>query len=169
MCAQCAVEEAREKEDTPREAPPKIERTRGRRPEIDTSGQFCPGEGCTYQGWLGRGNIVSNGHPSGGQWRQLRCVACGKYFQETLGTIFYGSSVPATDIIRAVLALSEGVSPQKVGRIFGVDKDTVLSWLVAASAHSEAVLGYVLHELHVEQVQMDVGCTQPHCMRCCVT
>ena len=58
-------------------------------------------------------------------------------------------------IIRSVVALSEGVSPRKAGRIFGVDKDTVLRWLVAASEHSEAVLGYVMHELHLGQVQMD--------------
>ena len=51
-------------------------------------------------------------------WRQLHCVICGKYLQETLGTVFppggdvpYGSSVLAEEIIRAVLALSEGVSP----------------------------------------------------------
>ena len=86
-------------------------------------------------------------YASGGSWRQLRCVVCGKYFQETLGTIFYGSSMPATGVIRAVLALCEGVSPRKVGRIFGVDKDTVLRWLVAASVHAEAVLGYALHQL----------------------
>ena len=155
VCAACAAEEAREKEKAWREPPPKIARTRGRRPKIDTSAHFCPGQGCTYHGWLGRGNIVANGHAGGGPWRQLYCVVCGKYFQETLGTIFYGSSVPAGDIIRAILSLSEGVSPRRVARIFGVDKDTVLRWLVAASAHSEAVLGYVLHGLHVEQVQMD--------------
>ena len=63
--------------------------------------------------------------------------------------------MPPTDIIRAIVALSEGVGPRKVARIFGVDKDAVLSWLVAASAHSEAVLGYAMHELHLEQVQMD--------------
>jgi IS1 family transposase len=148
VCAACAAEEEREGEGVPREAPPKIERERGRRPEIDTSGQFCPAEECVYYGWLDRGNIVSNGHPGGGPWRQLHCVECGKYFQETLGTIFYGSSVPAEDIIRVILALSEGVSPRKVGRIFGVDKDTVLRWLVAASAHSEGVLGYVMDELY---------------------
>ena len=70
----------------------------------------------------------------------MRCVVCGKYFQETLGTVFYGSSVPAEDIIRAVVGSSEGVSPRKVARIFRVDKDTVLRWLVAASAHSEAAV-----------------------------
>jgi len=42
-----------------------------------------------------------------------------------------------------------------VARIFDVDKDTVLSWLVAASAHAGTVLGYVIHELYLEQVQMD--------------
>jgi IS1 family transposase len=42
-----------------------------------------------------------------------------------------------------------------VGRIFEVDKDTVLSWLMAASAHAETVLEYVIHEVHLEQVQMD--------------
>jgi hypothetical protein len=82
-------------------------------------------------------------------------VVCVKYFQETLGTIFYGSSAPAGDIIRAIVALAESVSPRKVARIFGADKDTVLRWLVAASEHTEGVLGYVLHELHLKQVQMD--------------
>jgi IS1 family transposase len=36
-----------------------------------------------------------------------------------------------------------------------VDKDTVLSWLMAASAHAERVLEYVIHELQLEQVQTD--------------
>ena len=154
-CARCAKEEASARARDARAAPPKIERTRGRRREIDTSGHFCPEKGCTYYGWLDRGNIVSNGHPGGGPWRQLYCVVCGKYFQETTGTLFYGSRTPAREIIRALVALSEGVSPRKVARIFEVDKDAVLGWLVAAAAHAETVLGYVMHELHLEQVQMD--------------
>jgi IS1 family transposase len=51
--------------------------------------------------------------------------------------------------------MSEGVNPRKVGRIFDVDKDTVLSWLMSASAHAETMLEYVIHELHLAQVQMD--------------
>ncbi len=131
-----------------------VPRDKGK-PEIDTSKHFCPEEECLYYGWLGRGNIISNGHPSGGPWRQLKCVACGKYFQETIGTVFYGSSVPAEDIMRAIATLCEGVSPRKVGRIFGVDKDTVLSWVVEAAKHSEAVIGYMVHNLELTQVQMD--------------
>jgi len=82
-------------------------------------------------------------------------VVCGKHFQETLGTVFYGSRVPAKDIMRGIASLCEGVSPRKVGRIFDLDKDTVLDWLVQAAKHSEAVVGYMVHGLHVTQVQMD--------------
>ena len=108
-----------------------------------------------YHGWLDRGNIVSNGHPGGGPWWQLHCVVCGKYFQETIGTVFYGSSVAAADIMRAIALLCEGVSPRKVARVYGVDKDTVLRWLMEGAVHSEAVLGYMLHDLHLAEVQMD--------------
>jgi IS1 family transposase/transposase-like protein len=152
---QCAAEAEKQEQEVKREPPPKIERERGRKQEVDTSGQFCPEKGCGYYGWLGRGNIISNGHPSGGRWRQMKCVVCGKHFQETIGTIFYGSSIPAEDIMRGIAALCEGVSPRKVGRIFGVDKDTVLGWLVEAAKHSETVIGYMVHNLQLTQVQMD--------------
>ena len=118
VCEQCAAEAEKQEQEEKREAPPKIERKRGRKQEIDTSKHFCPADKCPYWGWLDRGNIISNGHPSGGSWRQLRCVVCGKHFQETIGTIFYGSSVPATDIMRAIALLSEGVSPRKIARVF---------------------------------------------------
>jgi hypothetical protein len=48
-----------------------------RRPrEVDTSQHFCPHAGCDYRGWLGRGNLRANGHPSGGPWRQFHCTSC---------------------------------------------------------------------------------------------
>jgi hypothetical protein len=43
-----------------------------RRPRtVDTSMHFCPHSGCDYRGWLGLNNLRANGHPGGGQWRQL--------------------------------------------------------------------------------------------------
>jgi transposase-like protein len=154
-CAQCAAEAEKQKQEVKREPPPKIKRVRGRKPEIDTSKHFCPRKECRYYGWLGRGNIISNGHPGRGPWRQLYCVACGKYFQETIGTVFYGSSVSGKDIMRAIALLSEGVNPRKVARVFEVDKDTVLGWLAEAAKHSEAVIRYMVHNLQLSQVQMD--------------
>jgi IS1 family transposase/transposase-like protein len=154
-CELCVAEAEEQEEETKREPPPRIERVRGRHPEVDTSNHFCPYEVCRYCGWLNRGNIIANGHPSGGPWRQLKCVVCSKYFQETIGTVFYGSSVPANDIMRAIASLCEGMSPQKVARVFEVDEDTVLRWLVEAAQHSEAVVEYMVHNLHLSQVQMD--------------
>jgi IS1 family transposase len=155
ICERCVTEAEKQDRETKKEAPAKIEHERGRPPEVDTSNHFCPEGGCRYYGWLDKGNIISNGHPSGGRWRQLKCVVCGKHFQETIGTVFYGSRVPAQDIMRAIVSLSEGVSPRKVARIYEVDKDTVFGWLVEAAAHSEAVIGYIMHNLHLTQVQMD--------------
>ena len=155
MCEACLAEAEAKESAEKREAPPRIERDRGRRPSVDTSMHFCCEEKCVYRGWLGRGNIVSNGHPSGGRWRQLKCVVCGKHYQETIGTVFYGSSVPAEDIMHGIALLCEGVGPRKVARVYKVDKDTVLRWLMDAAVHSEAVLGYMVHDLHLAQVQMD--------------
>jgi IS1 family transposase len=74
---------------------------------------------------------------------------------ETKGTIFYRSTVPAEKILRGIASLCEGVGIGQVVRIFEVDLNTVLGWLGEASGHVQAVSRYVLHELHVTQVQPD--------------
>jgi len=56
----------------PGSPPPVMIFTRGRRRTVDTSGQFCPDYDCSYHGWLGRGNIRSNGRPGGQRWRQFQ-------------------------------------------------------------------------------------------------
>ena len=73
----------------PGSPPPMIIFTRGRRRTVDTSGHFCPDHDCSYHGWLGRGNIRSNGQPGGQPWHQFQCVSCQGYFSETHATIFW--------------------------------------------------------------------------------
>jgi hypothetical protein len=85
--------------------------TRGRRREINTSRHFCPNPDCTYRGWVGWGNLRANGHPSGGPWRQLLCVACRGYFLETLGTLFHGKRISVDLIVRVVACLAEDFLP----------------------------------------------------------
>ena len=85
--------------------------TRGRRRHIDTSTHFCPNPDCAYRGWVGRGNLRANGHPNGGSWRQLLCIACRGYFLETLGTIFHGKRVPVDLIVRVIACLAEDFLP----------------------------------------------------------
>jgi len=147
-----------ERDDTPTlmpEMPPIIVNRYGRPRCVDTSVHYCPNTGCSYYGWLGLRNIISNGHPNGGNWRQLQCVVCEKYFMETTGTIFYGSRTSPETIWMALSAMAEGLSIRSTARVFGVDKDTVQHWLNQASEHMETVSRYVFHNLHLTQVQVD--------------
>src|SRR3989442_538469 len=135
--------------------PPRIVSTRGRRRQVDTSRHFCPDPDCIYGGWLGLGNIRANGHPSGGPWRQLYCTDCGGYFQETHGTPLHGKRVVPERLVWAVGALAEGLGIRAVARVFAVDPNTVLAWLVEVAEHAAAFSQYFLHDVRVTQVQLD--------------
>ena len=127
-----------------------------RRPRrIDTSQHFCPHPDCAYRGWVGWGNLQANGHPSGGPWRQWHCTACQGYFQETHGTLLHGKRVAPDLLVWAVGALAEGLGIRAVARVFEVDPNTVLQWLVEAADHLIAFSQYFLHDLRVTQVQLD--------------
>src|SRR5215831_16010339 len=156
-CAACeqAIEAPRLPPSPP---PPPIASTRGRRRHIDTSQHFCPDPACRYGGWLGLGNITSNGHPSGGPWRQLYCSKCRGYFLETHGTPVHGKRVPPDMFVWAVGAVAEGLGIRAVARVFEVDPNTVLQWLVEAAAHLRTFSQYFLHDIRVTQVQLDELC-----------
>ncbi len=135
--------------------PPKLVSTRGRRHHVDTSRHFCPDADCRYGGWLGLGNISANGHPSGGPWRQLYCSSCKGYFLETHGTIFHGKRVSVDLIVRVIACLAEGLGIRGTARVFEVDANTVLQWLVDAAEQLQAFSRHVLHDIRVQQVQLD--------------
>ena len=139
----------------PSSLPPLLTFTRGRQRTIDTQQHFCPTHECPYYGWVGRGNIRANGHPGGKPWRQLQCVACQRYFQETHGTVFHATRVSPQMLVWAVGALAEGLGIRAVARVFEVDPNTVLQWLVEAADQLQAFSRYVLHDLEVTQVQLD--------------
>jgi len=132
--------------------------TRGRRRHVNTSHHFCPDPNCRYGGWLGLGNITSNGHPSGGPWRQLYCSQCRGYFLETHGTPLHGKRVSPDKLGWAIGALAEGLGIRAVARVFEVDPNTVLQWLVEAAAHLRTFSQYFLHDIRVTQVQLDELC-----------
>jgi transposase-like protein len=137
-------------------APPlRLVPTRGRPRQVDTSQHFCPYPDCAYQGWVGLGNISANGHPSGGPWRQRYCTGCGGYFQETHGTPLHGKRVASERLVWAVGALAEGLGIRAVARVFEVDPNTVLAWLVEVADHAAAFSQYFLHDVRVTQVQLD--------------
>jgi len=121
----------------------------------DTSGHYCPQKTCAYYGWAGQGNLRANGHPSGGPWRQFQCVACHTYFLETHGTLFAGKRVSAELLVQVIAALAEGLGIRAVARVFGIDPNTVLTWLSAAADQLEAFSHYLLRDVHINHVQLD--------------
>src|SRR6266851_2247204 len=153
-CAAC--EQAHEHGPQPPGCPPpRIVPTRGRPRQVDTSWHCCPRPHCASRGWVGLGNISANGHPNGGPWRQLHCTSCGGYFQETHGTPLHGKRVAPEKLVWAVGALAEGLGIRAVARVFEVDPNTVLAWLVEVAEQAAAFSQYFLHDVRVTQVQLD--------------
>ena len=127
-----------------------------RRPRmIDTSRHFCPHVGCDYRGWLGLNNLRANGHPSGEPWRQLQWTSCEGYFLETHGTILHGKRVAVELLVRVLACLAEGLGMRATARVFEMDPNTVLQWLVEAAEHLKAFSAYFLCDMPINQWQLD--------------
>src|SRR6266404_5213890 len=135
--------------------PPHIVPTRGRPRQVDTSTHFCPNADCAYRGWVGWDNIRANGHPNGGPWRQLLCIVCRRYFLESLGTIFHGKRASVELIVHVIACLAEGLGIRGTARVFEVDPNTVLQWLVEAAEQLRVFSQHFLHDVSVRQVQLD--------------
>src|SRR5713101_3228878 len=139
----------------PAAPPPRLVPMRGRRRQVDTSMHFCPNPDCAYRGWVGWGNLRANGHPNGGPWRQLLCVVCRRSFLETLGTLFHGKRASVDLIVHVIACLAEGLGIRGTARVFEVDPNTVLQWLVEAVEQLRAFSQHFLHGIRVRQVQLD--------------
>jgi hypothetical protein len=127
-----------------------------RRPRtVDTSMHFCPHPECDYRGWRGLGNLRANGHPSGGPWRQFHCRGCNGYFPEHHGTLFYGKQAAVERIVHVLACLAEGLGIRATARVFEVDANTVLQWLMEAAEQRRAFSASFLCAVHVRQLQLD--------------
>jgi len=58
-------------------------------------------------------------------------------------------------LVWAVGALAEGLGIRAVARVFAVDPNTVLAWLVEVAEHAAAFSRYFLYDVRVTQVQLD--------------
>jgi transposase-like protein/IS1 family transposase len=151
LCAHEAIHPTPSSPVRPDPMPPTNRRPRA----VDTSRHFCPHPHCDYRGWLGLGNLRANGHPSGGPWRQFHCTACKGYFPEHHGTLFHGKRVSVDLIVHVIGCLAEGLGIRGTARVFEVDPNTVLHWLMEAAEQLRAFAQYFLHDLHLTQVQLD--------------
>jgi len=67
----------------------------------------------------------------------------------------HGKRVSPDLLVWAIGALAEGLGIRAVARVFEVDPNTVLQWLVEVADHAAAFSQYVLHDVRVTQVQLD--------------
>ena len=58
-------------------------------------------------------------------------------------------------IVRVLACLAEGLGIRATARVFEVDANTVLHWLVEAAEQLRAFSAYFLCDLHIEQLQLD--------------
>ena len=57
--------------------------------------------------------------------------------------------------MRVLACLAEGLGIRGTARVFEIDPNTVLNWLVEAAEQLHAFSAYFLHELHINQMQLD--------------
>jgi transposase-like protein/IS1 family transposase len=153
-CVLCE-QESGETNPPPPVRPDPMPRTHRRPRTVETSMHFCPHSHCDYRGWLRLNNLRANGHPNGGPWRQFHCTSCDGYFPEHHGTIFHGKQAAVELIVRVLACLAEGLGIRATARVFEVDANTVLHWLVEAAEQLTAFSAYFLCDLHVKQLQLD--------------
>jgi hypothetical protein len=153
----CALCEQQTTDSTPVTPPrPDPMAPTNRRPRtVDTSMHFCPYSDCDYRGWLGLGNLRANGHPGGGPWRQFHCTACDGFFPEHHSTIFHGKQAQVDLMVRVLACMAQGLGIRATARVFEVEANTVLHWLVEAAEQLRAFCAYFLCDLHLEQLQLD--------------
>jgi hypothetical protein len=77
------------------------------------------------------------------------------YFLEIGETPLYGKRLSAALLVWAVGAVAEGLGIRAVARVFEVEANTVLAWLVEAAEHLQAFSQYFLHDVRVTQLQLD--------------
>jgi len=74
---------------------------------------------------------------------------------ETHGTIFHGKRLSVELIVRVLACWAEGLGIRATARVFEVDPDTGLQWLVAAAAQLQTFTSSFLCDMHVTQRQLD--------------
>ena len=104
---------------------------------------------------VGGGQRRAPGPPHGGPWRQLLGEGCRRSWLETLGPVLHGPHASVERIVRVIACLAEGLGIRGTARVFEVDPNTVLQWLVEAAEQLRAFSRHVLHDVHVRQVQLD--------------
>jgi transposase-like protein len=122
---------------------------------MDTSQFCCLNEECPDYGKRGKGNIVRNRRYGRQGTQLLKCKTCGKSFSENRGTPFFNLRTPKEEVVGALKTLVERGSLRGTARVTGHKKDTIASWQKRAGEHADALREYLLHDLHLDHLEVD--------------
>jgi transposase-like protein len=108
--------------------------------DMDTSMYVCLNEQCSAYKLKGQGNIVFS-HYDGKHKniKYFRCKVCNRKFSENKGTIFYRRKIGKEKGILILHCISEGMGIRSAARVYGVNKNTVVSLVKDAGKHCEKV------------------------------
>ena len=102
---------------------------------IDVSRYVCQNEGCEAYKKSNLDNHVIFHHfqkNKNFKTMYLQCKICNKIFSEYKGTLFFNKKKDKETIVRALKSASEGTGIRATGRIFDVNRNTILSWVQEA-------------------------------------
>ena len=85
----------------------------------------------------------------------MKCPACDHIFSSKQGTALYRTHIADKEYCQIITALAEGTGIRATGRIFGIDKDTILRLLKDSAEHCKKVSRHFLKDLHIEECQID--------------
>src|SRR6202167_347320 len=86
---------------------------------------------------------------------RFRCVDCKKTFTEEQAKPFGKMTTPVNDALVALGMLLEGNSVRATERLTGLHRDTILRLLVAAGEKCEKLMGRLLVNIPVSDLQLD--------------
>jgi transposase-like protein/IS1 family transposase len=87
--------------------------------------------------------------------QRFRCVPCKRTFSAKLTDRIEGSTIPLATVEKVLQLLIEGCSVRAAERISGLHRDTILRLLVTAGAKCEALMGRLIVNVPVRDVECD--------------
>lgn len=87
--------------------------------------------------------------------RRFRCGDCGKTYTEAHAKPLGAMTIPMESAVLALKMLLEGASVRSTERITGLHCDTILKLLVKAGEKAEAIMGRLIRNVPVRDVEVD--------------
>jgi transposase-like protein/IS1 family transposase len=87
--------------------------------------------------------------------QRFRCMLCGKTFTEPHERLLENMTIPEEKIQLALRLLVEGCSIRSIERATGLHRDTIVRLLVAAGEKCEKLMGRLIVNVPVKDVQAD--------------